>query len=443
MEMEATAMRNHLLAGDAVHFQQPQHHPGADFVGSTTFGGFDYSQGAATSSRPLPPPPPPPPPPEKLREPKRCRKDRKRGNDDDPSDDDADAVPLRKKRKHRSPPEPGVGHYSEEEEEEAGAVLKEEDGVDRVNDDGDSNGPATLIRRSRVWLEGHVFGGGILEPDLPIQLWTGPLLTPPPEGRRLPEHKHHWTDALVAAVHRRRQQRHQREKPLSPSVVSSAAIHDEESDDEDDCSDMVVTADVSYLEYPDASDETLVREVPLNRIRILLGDSRDDRIPDNLEEARILAVGGAEEEVTTELSPTAAAAATVVDEATGFSGWTTVAVKKTTARLELKEERARLATQRREAAVEAARQVKLAEARKMEESRVANADDSALGAYDVWNRGAKEGYKGVDIHGEVPVEAHELGKKLATATEGTVAFKKPAFKAKNRSQNRRKTSSED
>jgi hypothetical protein len=91
----------------------------------------------------------------------------------------------------------------------------------------------------------------------------------------------------------------------------------------------------------------------------------------------------------------------------------------------------------------------------MEEAKVSNADDSALGAYDVWNRGAAEGYKGVDIHGEAAVEAHEQlpGRKLAAATRegggGPVQFKKPAaFRsgagaAAARKRNRRTTSADD
>jgi hypothetical protein len=77
----------------------------------------------------------------------------------------------------------------------------------------------------------------------------------------------------------------------------------------------------------------------------------------------------------------------------------------------------------------------------MEEVKVANADDSALGAYDVWSR-SKEGYKGVDIHGEEQIEVHELGKKLSDG-KTSVGFKKSSFKAKKKNQNRRTTSADD
>ena len=78
----------------------------------------------------------------------------------------------------------------------------------------------------------------------------------------------------------------------------------------------------------------------------------------------------------------------------------------------------------------------------MEEARVDNAEDSALGAYDVWNNG-KEGYKGVNIHA--------MGKMTAADAAGTslsggkkVEFKKKSVFQKNKkAQNRRTTSADD
>ena len=130
-----------------------------------------------------------------------------------------------------------------------------------------------------------------------------------------------------------------------------------------------------------------------------------------------------------------------VDENTGLSSWSTVTIKRTTVRQELKEQRTRMREKRREAAEEGEKQQKETEARKMEEAKVANADDSALGAYDVWSR-TKDGYKGVDIHGEAAVDVHEMGKKLSYG-KGAVGFKKSAFKAKKKKQNRRTTSADD
>jgi len=130
-----------------------------------------------------------------------------------------------------------------------------------------------------------------------------------------------------------------------------------------------------------------------------------------------------------------------MDEATGLTSWSTVSIKKTTVQQELKEERERLRQKRREAVEEAEKVKREADRRKMEEAKVANADDSALGAYDVWSR-SKEGYKGVDIHGEAKVEVHEFGKKLSDG-KTAVGFKKSAFKSKKKTQNRRTTSADD
>ena len=105
------------------------------------------------------------------------------------------------------------------------------------------------------------------------------------------------------------------------------------------------------------------------------------------------------------------------------------------------EERERLRQQRREQAEKAENAKREADRRKMEEAKVANADDSALGAFDVWSR-SKDGYKGVDIHGEAQVQVHELGKKLSDG-QTAVGFKKTAFKAKKKKQNRRTTSADD
>jgi hypothetical protein len=107
----------------------------------------------------------------------------------------------------------------------------------------------------------------------------------------------------------------------------------------------------------------------------------------------------------------------------------------------LKEERALLRQKRREAAESAEKVKKETDARKMEEAKVSNADDSALGAYDVWSR-TKDGYKGVDIHREAHVDVHEMGKKLSDGKE-SVGFKKSAFKVKKKKQNRRTTSADD
>ena len=48
----------------------------------------------------------------------------------------------------------------------------------------------------------------------------------------------------------------------------------------------------------------------------------------------------------------------------------------------------------------------------MEEAKIENADDSALGAYVVWNSG-KAGYKGVDINQEAKIDVQDTAKSLA------------------------------
>lgn len=261
----------------------------------------------------------------------------------------------------------------------------------------------------KTYLDGVVFGD-MLEEEMPLEIWTGNLLASAAE-KKLPERHGDWKNGIVAAIRTRKQQQQQ-------SV---------------DWEDRLVV-DVAYLREPTDTEETLDRSVPLNRIRIVLGS--DDMIPNTLEEARIMAMGGQEEQVLT--TQQEQQQVEEIDEATGLTAWTTVSVKKTTIHQELKEERERERQKRREAAAAAERMQREADARKMEEAKVANADDSALGAYDVWSR-SKEGYKGVDIHGEAKVEVHDFGKKL-TDGKTNVGFKKVGKKKK---QNRRTTSADD
>jgi WW domain-binding protein 4 len=329
-----------------------------------------------------------------------------------------------RKRKDRTGDGDGDGEGSDDEIGGGGRPHPRSVAAERIKTDPDYGHYRGSVDPTKTWLEGDVFGGQLVEEDMPVQLWTGPVLATSPE-KRLPERDLHWRDALILAVRKQRR-----------NTSGDATLGDES-----EVPTLVV--DVAYLESPDAEQETVVKSVPLHRIRILLGNPKDERIPETLEEARIIALGGVEEESTLKGSTSAAAgAAPAIDEATGLSSWTTVSVKKTTVRQELRDERERLRQKRREAALAAQREAKRAEERKMEEAKVSNADDSALGAYDVWNRGEKEGYKGVDIHGEAKVEVHDLGKKLAEQG-AVVQFKKPAFKSKAKKQNRRTTTSDD
>ena len=218
--------------------------------------------------------------------------------------------------------------------------------------------------------------------------------------------------------------------------------------------ELEMVVDVAFLQTPDDTDETLETSVPLDRIRIVLGaNDKDGIIPDTLEEARILATGGEEEEEEEEETTLKAANdnnSSVVDENTGLSSWSTVHVQRTTVQLERKRERIRQRQQERQAARKAQAAARDAEARRMEEAKVANADDSALGAYDVWSRGTKEGYKGVPIqddgNGNTDATVSELGKQLSEG-KSAVTFhkKKSAFKLKQKKkkQNRRTTSADD
>jgi hypothetical protein len=244
--------------------------------------------------------------------------------------------------------------------------------------------------------------------DMPIQVYFGHELATPAE-MRLSENARHWKNAIVVAVRQR-----------------------QSSSDDDDTSRMVV--DVAYL--ANESEEQISKSVKLSHIRIRLGDDNDDRIPNNLEEARLLAMGG--EEMIIKQPDNADA--TVIDEATGLSGWSTVAIKRTTELVELKKERENIRAKRRREILDAEKNAKLAETRRMEEAKIANADDSALGAYDVWNR-SQEGYKGIKITAsqDDKVEVSDLAKKLSDGKN--VEFKKT--KKKGKPQNRRTTTADD
>jgi len=339
--------------------------------------------------------------------------------------------------------------------------LAPDEGHYRVKgDDGDGN-------EDRVYLEGPVFGPAVLEEHMPIQIWTG---SGEADQEEMKFSKDGWKDGVVAAVRKRRRQRRNAIKEENPGAVAAAAVcvaADETNNDE-----YEIVADVSYLKSLDAEDETLEKSVPLYRIRILLGDGSFDTIPDTLEEARLMVMGGSVVEVQGKRGSAAvkkeekrqengdddeddeSAAAALV------SGWSTVCVKTTSAKQELKEERARLKQKRKQEALEQQQKERLALERKLEEAKIANADDSALGAYDVWNASSKIGYKGVDIHGTsagasgtAQVSAEDYGKKLASSDgdDGSSAkkiefkTKKSGFKSKfdKKKLNRRTTSADD
>jgi len=206
------------------------------------------------------------------------------------------------------------------------------------------------------------------------------------------------------------------------------------------------TVNVSYLSSPHDTEETIEKKVPLDRIRILLGG--DVKIPNIMEEARLLAMGG-EEIYVSNIDDATTNNQQEIDEATGLSGWSTVTIKKTTHRQQHREERARLAENKILAAKKRETEQRRIAERRMEESRASNADDSALGAYDVYG---KLNYKGVDISKEVQCSVEDTAKRLANESNGTaagsgntkgeIAFKKRAKKKGQRAA-RRRTSADD
>jgi WW domain-binding protein 4 len=250
----------------------------------------------------------------------------------------------------------------------------------------------------KIYLEGPVFGD-LLEEDMPVQIWTGSHLASLRE-KRLPERDLLWKNAIVAATRQG-------------------------------------TAHIAYLADPTDADETVEKNVPLDRIRIILG--ADDAIPDTLEEARIMVTGG--EHVIVEGSEKLE-----VDEATGLTGWSAVTIKRTTVRQEVKEERARLREKRKEETKEKEAKEKEGQARRLEELKFANADDSALGSVYFAELGHEvQGYKGVDISaaGDESLTVEDTVARSLSSGKASVGFrrmKKNTFKNPSR---RTTTSADD
>lgn len=244
----------------------------------------------------------------------------------------------------------------------------------------------------KTYLEGPTFVE-ILEPDMPIQLWRGHALASLAEKRLSGNHVY-WANAIVLSV--RGQQVH-----------------------------------VSYLLDGGDDREQIEKNVSLDRIRIILG--ADKAIPDTLEEARIMGMGGEIVIKTSENELTAAE----VDEATGFSAWSTTEVKKTTVRQEQKEENERARARRREA-IKMKSSVQMDRAkRKMDELKSQNWGDSALGVY---GSNDKSGYKGVNIAHVDESKLTVMDTTAKTLSSGPVAFKK---RKKIQRKNVRRTTSAD
>lgn len=296
-------------------------------------------------------------------------------------------------RKKKRKEEKSKEEDSDEEDEPAAKKAKRQLAPDEGN----------YVSGDNTYLEGVTFID-IIEEDMPVEVWIGSHQASLAE-KRLLEKQHQWRSGLIIKVRRSSQEK-----------------------------ETGKVLDVAYLKDAGDEDETLEKSVPPNRIRIVLGG--DPSIPDTLEEAIIAATGGQvvvvqQDQVVTE-----------VDEDTGLSTWGTVEIRKTTVRQEHKEDRERARQKRREEKQRQEDELKRAEGRRMEEARVENAEDSALGAYDVWNAG-KAGYKGVNINATEKMTAADAnGTSLSGGMK--VAFKKKsAFKKGKKKQNRRITSADD
>ncbi|KAI2510154.1 U1 zinc finger [Fragilaria crotonensis] len=259
----------------------------------------------------------------------------------------------------------------------------------------------------RTYLEGVTFFN-LLDHDMPIEVWTGAPAASLAE-KRLPEKQHYWRPGLVIGI-----------RKSSLDLETGKVL------------------DVSFLKSSTDTDETLEKSVLPNRIRMILGS--DDSLPESLEEARIAAMGG---QVVAVLEPEREQQETLaLDENTGLSTWGTIEIRKTTVRQELKDERERVRLRRREEARRLEEELKRAEGRRMEEARVDNAEDSALGAYDVWNNG-KEGYKGVNILATDKMTAADAAGTSLSGGKKVEFKKKGGFQKKAKAQNRRTTSADD
>lgn len=395
------------------------------------------------------------------------------------------------------------GHYDIE-------VIKME-----LNDSNDNNKGTrveTLTKKTKVgvvtYLDGTIYGESILRPDMPIQLWVGTNTNSTisiPE-QRLPYNQHLWIDAIVIQIRKNNSNivadvaylkrkknkimKHERINSSSSSksnntnttgtfqTIEKEELNNNANDDNEDDDD-------------EDEEEVIEKSVPLNRIRIQLNSKHDERIPQTLEQARILLLGG--EEIITINPPSDQQHEIQPDQDDqqqklpkvengnendkdnkddddvdyNLTSWSTVEIKRTTAILTSKQEQeqerrnqvnfnsSRYKKRREE---EQRKKQKEIDIRQMEEAKTLGYNDSALGAYDVWNRGTKEGYKGIRIHDELKIEPaastmigmSSLDDKMKQAGSIKVEFKKLSAKSassgnfkKSIKQNRRRTSADD
>ena len=332
------------------------------------------------------------------------RKKSKSGGDDTEKDERANR--SSKKRKIELKPNEGHYHYQPK---------------------GQDQGQRQDVITTCTYLEGGVYAS-IMEEDMPVQIWTGSsTMTLEYMKSDSDEVRNMWKDGIILHVH----------KKLDVNAISNGDDNDYDDDDDDD---EIIECDVSYLKDLNDDDETIEKKVIANRLRLILG--ADDLIPSTIEEARLSLMGG-EEVITIENGMEAE-----IDENTGLTGWGTVSVRKVTVSQEVKEERARARAKRREQLEKEKSKERDLEARKLEELKHSNVEDSALGAYDIWSTtSGTAGYKGVQIHSDAKVDVSDTVKSLAKG-KTDVKFKKSGgsksmFKRAKKKQNRRKTFADD
>jgi len=262
---------------------------------------------------------------------------------------------------------------------------------------------------------------------MPIQLWTGSPKANIIDLKKY-ENQNYWKTGIICKIYRNK--------------TDTDGNKDNRIDE-----DLDVTCDIAYLLNPTDEDETFHRNVSSKLLRILVGSGSDpeDGIPASLEVARLELLGGEENIVFSGNESKGGLPETkveIVDENTGFTGWNTVAIRKVTVKKELKEERARIKAKRQFENELKEKNEKDKEERKMEEARYANADDSALGAYDVWNVTTKakggSGYKGVDINTESTFDHVSEAASELSKGKGKVTFKKKNLGGFKNSKNKKK-----
>lgn len=303
---------------------------------------------------------------------------------------------------------PGEGYYSYDD--------ADENNIKNGTGEGEKKEPIEL--KSAIYLEGSVFFG-LLEAEMPVQVWTGSSSCRI-EKRRI-ANVSSWKNALILRV-------------VSNHFDSTRGQSNAQ----------LPLVDVSYLTSVDDREETIERKIFVDRIRIKLGD--DEKIPDSLEEARLLAMGGEEVHFTSTSNLKQENSNDQQHEldVTGLSGWQTVSIKRTTHRQEHKEARRRFEERKLDASKKREAEQEQIAMRRLEESRAASADDSALGAFDVYG---KMSYKGVDISKEATYSVEDSVKRLGTiknlAPGVKVAFKKKMRKKVQKAARRRTLGNDD